>query len=173
MSNTKLFYKEINEDVKENSNVNNIELSSMLKNIKNAQTYNIIHPKNLKPINKVIFDGYKIRGRLNGIPHTLYVKDIISTQTARFSNLIEIKSILGNSLFIPKEGVFIVQRTKLILYQYDDNTFQLYDLNLTDINDVNIVDVINNTKHIIPQDNDNDLFITQINKPNYIFKYLM
>ncbi len=100
------------------------------------------------------------------------MKEIYSTQTDKYQNLIELKTILGNKLYIPKDNI-IIQKTTFILYHYNDNSFQLFDLKIVNINNITINDIINNTNKIIPQDTDNIIYINNVNKTKYIFNYLI
>lgn len=174
----KLYYKDddekitTNEIIEKKEIINTIDYSSNVNNIKKTQIYNILHPNDLIPINKSIFEGFKIRTRIDGVTTTLYVKDIYSTQTDKFQNLIELKTILGDKLYIPKDNI-IIQKTTFILYHYNNDSFQLFDLKIVNINNITINDIINNTNKIIPQDTDNIIYINNVNKTKYIFNYII
>ena len=101
------------------------------------------------------------------------MKEIFLTNTKDFKNL-KLKTIFGNTIYIPRdESNIIIQERTLMLYQYDNNTFQLYDMKINNIENINIVDVINNTKHIIPPNDDNNIYINNIDKSKYIFHYII
>lgn len=174
----KLFYKDDDEKImtdeiiEKKETINTIDYSSIVNDIKKTQIYNILHPNDLIPINKSIFEGFKIRTRIDGVTTTLYVKDIYSTQTDKYQNLIELKTILGDRLYIPKDNI-IIQKTTFILYHYNNNSFQLFDLKINNIYNITINDIIDNTNKIIPQDTDNIIYISNVNKTNYIFNYLI
>lgn len=100
------------------------------------------------------------------------MKEIYSTQTDKYQNLIELKTILGDRLYIPKDNI-IIQKTTFILYHYNNNSFQLFDLKINNIYNITINDIIGNTNKIIPQDTDNIIYISNVNKTKYIFNYLI
>jgi len=115
----KLFYKDDDEKImtdeiiEKKETINTIDYSNIVDDIKKTQIYNILHPNDLIPINKSIFEGFKIRTRIDGVTTTLYVKEIYSTQTDKYQNLIELKTILGNKLYIPKDNI-IIQKTTFL-----------------------------------------------------------
>lgn len=160
-----VFYKEIKETVK-NDEVKNVDLLEIIKTIRENTKIHIIHPRNKIPVTKTIFDGIHVKFMYGGSTReilTKYSDFSIMDGVAILKTLVD-----GMTVKLPCGCVLLRQYGKCVLYTYDDNSWEVFFLKISNgtLNNVNIIDEVNlnDNNYIIPQNVDTDKYITYLNK---------